>query len=345
MMKWLRYAAFVLAAAFLVLTLVNANWLAAEPKGSVKLIAQGGFPQFVPNEAALDGECSATAIEEPFHPYVENTVEGARRAFRWSTPMVEVDIAPTKDGEIALFRDEDLSCRTDGEGRVADRTMEELKALDIAHGYSADGGESFPLRGTATGKMPTLGELLMTLRGRERVLYDLGAGGAERAEVLAAKLEELGRNPVAKRDAFTGTPEAIARIRELYPDAWAWNEAAARECTADYRLIGWSGYLPQSCRGGTMLIDLDSQFTLWGWPNRLIARMEEHGGEIIVTGPGGNGFSLPEQYGEVPSTFNGYILLADAYAMTPALHSRYDNRTQEEIDASWDAMERRRNAQ
>ena len=94
-----------------------------------------------------------------------------------------------------------------------------------------------------------------------------------------------------------------------------------------------------------MLIDLDSQFTLWGWPNRLIARMEEHGGEIIVTGPGGNGFSLPEQYGEVPSTFNGYILLADAYAMTPALHSRYDNRTQEEIDASWDAMERRRNAQ
>ena len=36
----------------------------------------------------------------------------------------------------------------------------ELEALDIGHGYTADGGATFPFRGKAVGEMPTLGEAL-----------------------------------------------------------------------------------------------------------------------------------------------------------------------------------------
>lgn len=42
MNRWLYYLGLTLAAAFLALTVLNASWLAPEPRGSVKLISQRG---------------------------------------------------------------------------------------------------------------------------------------------------------------------------------------------------------------------------------------------------------------------------------------------------------------
>lgn len=350
MKKYLRYAAFALAVAFLVLTVTNASWMAAEPKGAVKLVAHRGLAQIVPRDGVDEEGCTAAQIEEPYHPYLENTVEGAVRAFKLGTQMVEVDIAPTADGEIVLFGDRALDCRTDGTGPVSEKTLEELKALDIGYGYTADGGETFPFRGKGVGKMPEIGELLGRLKHRERLMFNFSSSDPAEADLLAEKLAEAGRDPVKKRDAFYGEPQAVARIREIYPDAWAWSREEAEQCSRDYILYGWSSYLPQSCRGRTMIIPLDNQFAFWGWPNRLVSRMEEHGGEIIVTAPYESGqpiagITLPEQFGEVPASFNGYLWVDDAFALTPALYPSRDTRNQEEIDAAWEAMKQRRAAQ
>ena len=350
MKRHLRIVAMILAVAFLGLTLLNASWLAPEPKGAVKLVAHRGLAQVFDREGVERDTCTATRIEAPYHSYLENTVEGTLRAFKIGTQMVEVDIAPTADGEIALFHDWELDCRTDGSGPVRDKTLAELKALDIGYGYTADGGETYPLRGKGVGKLPALEELLTPLQHRERLMYNFKSGDPSEADLLAAKLEGAGRDPVAKRDSFYGHPDIIVRVRELYPDAWAWSPAEARECSEDYVAFGWTGYLPQSCRGGTMVIPLNYQWAFWGWPNRLIARMEEHGGEIIVTGPYESGqpsagITLPEHFGEVPASFNGYLWVEDAFALTPALYPSRDTRDQEEIDAAWEAMKVRRAAQ
>ena len=77
--------------------------------------------------------------------------------------------------------------------------------------------------------------------------------------------------------------------------------------------------------------------------------MEAAGVEIIIEGPGEPlgeselaGIALPEQLTQIPSSFNGYVWTDDAFNTLPALIPRFDNRTQEEIDSSQAALERRR---
>ena len=99
-----------------------------------------------------------------------------------------------------------------------------------------------------------------------------------------------------------------------------------------------------------MVIPLNYQWAFWGWPNRLIERVEEHGGRVIVTGPYDSdepavGLTLPEQLGEIPSSFNGYIWVEDAFTVIPARVPRLDNRNQTQIDAAEAALEKRRAAQ
>jgi len=114
-------------------------------------------------------------------------------------------------------------------------------------------------------------------------------------------------------------------------------------------MLGWSGYLPESCRGKTLLVPLNYQWAFWGWPNRLIARMEAYGGHVIVIGPVGEnmprGLTLPEQLTEIPESFNGYVWVEDGFNLGPALNPSRDNRSQEEIDAGQAALERRRAGQ
>lgn len=340
----------VLALILLALTFLNASWLAPDPEGAPKLIAHRGLAQDFDRTGITRDTCTASRVEQPFHDYLENTVRGVLRADRLGAAMVEVDIAPTADGELVLFHDWTLDCRTDGEGEVRDATLDELKALDIGYGYTADNGQTYPLRGTAAGAMPELEELLAQLPRSARLMYNFKSGDAEEADLLVAKLRAAGRDPVISRDAFYGHEAPVARIRQRYPAVWAWSPSSARRCSRDYILYGWSGYTPESCQGGTMVIPLNYQWAFWGWPNRLIARMEAVQGQIIITGPyesgtPNTGLVLPEQLEYIPASFNGYVWIEDGFTILPALYPSQDNRKQAEIAAANAALERRRAAQ
>ena len=349
MKKYALWGGMAFAVLILILSVTNASWLAPQPKGAPKLIAHRGIAQLYDHEGVGRDTCTATRIEAPNHGYLENTIAGIKRAQKLGAWMVEVDIAPTKDDEIVVFHDWTLDCRTDGTGEVREATLAELKALDIGYGYTADGGETYPFRGKFVGAMPRIEELVRAQRVRDRLMFNFKSGDAEEADLLAAKLEALGRDPAAKGDAFYGHPDPVNRIRELYPDVWAWSPREARQCSQDYVTFGWTGFLPESCRGKTMIVPLNYQWAFWGWPNRLIARMEEYGGEVIVIGPyegdAATGLTLPEQLTEIPNSFNGYVWVEDGFTAMPALFPSFDDRRQEEIDAAQAALERRRAAQ
>ena len=83
-----------------------------------------------------------------------------RAGFAAGADIVELDVHPTTDGEFAVFHDWTLDCRTDGQGVTREHSMAYLKKLDIGHGYTADGGKTFPFRGKGIGLMPTLAEVL-----------------------------------------------------------------------------------------------------------------------------------------------------------------------------------------
>lgn len=342
---WLKRIALVFALALLALSFLNASWLAPTPQGRPKLIAHRGAHQLFDHRGIDDQTCTATRIEPPLHDYLENTLGGLYTANRLGADMAEIDIAPTADGKIVLFHDWTLDCRTNGKGEVRSKTLAELKALDAGYGYTADGGQTFPFRGKSIGSIPAL-EQALDLNPPLSLLFHLKSRDAAEADQLAAALKAAGRDVVARGDGFMGDPALVARLTAQFPKAWAWSKDSARACTEAYVKWGWLGITPEACRNGTLVIPLDRQWAFAGWPNRLIARMEAVGARVVVVGPqdgpGGTGLDLPEQLGEVPSSFNGYIWVEDIWTIGPALRPVFNKRNAREEAELVKALEARR---
>ena len=140
-----RIALWLFAVFIAWLTLGNASWLAPSPAGKPKLIAHRGVYHLYDKRAAVGRDtCTAAFAYPPEHEVFENTPESMRWAVGLGANMVEIDVAPTRDGKMVLFHDWTVDCRTDGQGDTRDLTLAELKTLDIGYGYTADGGKTFP---------------------------------------------------------------------------------------------------------------------------------------------------------------------------------------------------------
>jgi glycerophosphoryl diester phosphodiesterase len=345
---WLKWAAFGLAVILLLLTLINASWLASAPPGGVKLIAHRAVAQQFSREGVERDTCTASRIEPPAHDYLENTARSIDAARRMGADMIEIDIAPTADGRIAIFHDWTVDCRTEGRGETRDLTMAQLKSLDPGYGYTADGGKTYPLRGRQKGGIPSLEEALAAA-GSAPILYNFKSNNPREADQLAAALEAAYRKVDRRRDAFYGADGPVKRIRQLYPKAWAFSMDEAKKCTKDYVLKGWTGIVPESCRNGTIMVPINYQWGFWGWPNRLQQRMAKAGARVIVIGPydegtAGTGLTLPEQLGKIPDSFKGYVWVEDIWTVGPALRPSRDMRTEAQQAAAEAALKRRREA-
>lgn len=89
----------------------------------------------------------------------ENTLVAFRSAVEeWGADMLELDVRLSKDGEVMVIHDATVDRTTDGSGRVADFTREELQTLDAGYAFADVAGEhSFRGRGVT---IPTLEDLL-----------------------------------------------------------------------------------------------------------------------------------------------------------------------------------------
>ena len=164
----------------------------------------------------------------PSHEYLENTINSMRAGFAAGADIVELDVHPTTDGEFAVFHDWTLDCRTDGQGVTREHSMADLKKLDIGHGYTADGGKTFPFRGKGIGLMPTLGEVLAAFP-QARLLINVKSRDPSEGEKLAAVLNKLpaerraqimvygGDEPSKSCAAYAGYPDDFARGHQELP--------------------------------------------------------------------------------------------------------------------------------
>ncbi len=87
----------------------------------------------------------------------ENTIAAFEGAVALGYRYIETDLRMTKDGAIVCFHDERLERTTDGRGRVADLTLDELRRLDAGHRFRSGGAHPFRGRGLV---VPTLDEAL-----------------------------------------------------------------------------------------------------------------------------------------------------------------------------------------
>ena len=297
------------------LSLINASWIAPDPKGQLVLVARRGLgPQFTP-DAAVDGGCTASRIAPPGdHLFIENSLPSLYKAMRLGAGALEVDVQRTRDGQVVLFRDETLECRTNGRGRVRDHDLAALKALDIGFGYTADGGKTYPLRGRGIGGMPTVEEALREVRTSRFVFRFVGRDPAD-ADALVAAFARAEMKIDPARYSFTGDPTVAARVKALVPGAWTYGKAELEGCLSDYMRVGWTSFVPAACRNTTVAIPVDKQWAIWGWPNRFLARMADAGSKVMVLGPERRGevtgLETVEQIDDVPRDFRGYLWIED----------------------------------
>jgi glycerophosphoryl diester phosphodiesterase len=229
-------------------------------------------------------------------------------AFEAGADIVELDIHVSADGVAAMFHDARLECRTDGHGTPEEHTFESLRRLDVGYGYTADGGRSYPLRGSGIGLMPSLDEVLSTFAGRVLLLH-MKSNREHDGEVVAARLERLPREERARIVVYGGA-RPTTRIAALLPDVRTFNVASVKSCLARYLALGWSGFMPAACRHTVLAAPIDRVGWLWGWPRRFQVRLHAVGSDMILLGRSGGpagGVDDPSDRELVPDDFDGWV--------------------------------------
>jgi glycerophosphoryl diester phosphodiesterase len=312
-----RIALLAVAVALAGLSVLNASWLASKPAGALTVVAHRGVAQ---GEALAPADgCGARYMRASGHNFIENTIFSMHSAVRFGARALMLDVRSSADGRAMIFRDPDLSCRTDGSGRIAERPFAYLRGLDVGHGYTADGGRTFPLRGRGVGGMPAAEEVLRAFPAR-MLIFTLSE--PRDADALVAAFARA-RVPIEERHGFAGPPAALDRMRTLTQGGWLIDPRAGDACLSGYRAWGWLGRVPESCRGAALVLPRRGEWTMWGWPYRFFGRMSDAGARLLIAGdsPGGRLAGLTEapQLGDVPRDYRGLLLIEDMHDVGRAL--------------------------
>ena len=91
------------------------------------------------------------------HDAPQNTLAAFRLAVEMGADGVELDVQASKDGEAVVIHNFTVDATTDGQGRVADKTLAELKELDAGAWFDA-----VPTKLAFAGqRIPTLQEVIV----------------------------------------------------------------------------------------------------------------------------------------------------------------------------------------
>ncbi|HEY65771.1 MAG TPA: glycerophosphodiester phosphodiesterase [Caldilineae bacterium] len=123
----------------------------------------------------------------------ENTLKGFRYAIDLGVDYVECDVHLTRDGHLVVIHDETVDRTTNGTGRVRDLDLAAIRSLDAGEGE----------------RIPTLDEVLDTIRGRTKLLCELKGEGVEDAAVDAVLARDMAADVI-----FTSFHmDRIARVK------------------------------------------------------------------------------------------------------------------------------------
>lgn len=128
----------------------------------------------------------------------ENSVVAYKHASEKGYP-IEIDLYCTKDGRLVSFHDDTLKRMTGEEGFVYDKTLAELKALDIGNGE----------------KIPTFEEVLEIAKEKSPLLIEIKNQPC--VDVVERVLEQL-KNYDGEFAIQSFNPLYIKKVKKLAPD-------------------------------------------------------------------------------------------------------------------------------
>ncbi|NLN18800.1 MAG: glycerophosphodiester phosphodiesterase [Firmicutes bacterium] len=141
--------------------------------------------------------------------YPENTLRAFREALVLDVDTVEFDVRLTKDNELVLIHDPTVDRTTNGQGRVEEMTLAEIKELDAGSWMSPEfTGE----------RIPTLAEALDLLGGRVRLNIHLKPLAATGAILVERVIEELKQRRLFDQCFIACDEETLVLAKEICPE-------------------------------------------------------------------------------------------------------------------------------
>lgn len=168
----------------------------------------------------------------------ENTVDGFEYALGLGINHFELDVLLTKDLELVVIHDDTVDRTTNGTGKVAEMTLEEIQSLD-ARSVHVDWPN--PVR------VPTLAEVLDVVDHVPFLLIEIKRDTLERMELAVTKAVALIRETGMDATAFliSGVVEALELAQRIAPDikrgytcAWDKDENIMDAERLDVSLVG-----------------------------------------------------------------------------------------------------------
>lgn len=291
------------------LWLLNTNLFTAVPVDQApRLLSHRGVHQTNGGSPRGNDSCTANPLAPITHGFIENTIPSMQAAERAGAEVIELDVHLTPDNVFAVFHDWTVDCRTDGTGQTNQIAFADLQKLDLGYGYSDD-GVTFPLRGQGIGMMPSLADVFAADIGAAYLVNFKSKNAAEGTQF--AKMLDDPANAAQVFGVYGGaipTQMALDKVMGLR----GFDRGSLKACLLRYFALGWSGYVPDTCRDTLVAVPMDYAPYFWGWPHRFTARMQNAGSDVILWGPyDGTGFSSgvddANTWVRVPRGFDGYV--------------------------------------
>ena len=249
---------------------------------SFQLISHRGVHQTFPLDNLQNDTCTAKIIDPPAHNFLENTIDSISEAFKHGADIVEIDIHPTTDNQLAVFHDWTIDCRTNGKGITHEQSMTSLKKLDLGYGYTADGGKTYPFRGKAIGLMPTLTEVLQTFPDRKLAINQKDKF-TKTVQLVAQTLKEYPRSQrqniyfLSGEEQFSLLQKEIPEVRQTLPSR---NDIKA--CSLNYLGMVFSGKISESCNRTAFAMPARYLKYIPGWPSLFLSQARQVNLKVYV---------------------------------------------------------------
>lgn len=140
----------------------------------------------------------------------QNSLPAVEKAIEYGYDGCEFDIHTTKDGKWVVIHDDTVDAMTDGEGRVEDFTLEEIRRLKLDSGHGIEGYKNL--------QVPTLEEVLELIAESEITpVIEIKKCDVKYLPDFKEMLEIYGLSERAEIISFTR--EYLEAYRELDPDS------------------------------------------------------------------------------------------------------------------------------
>ena len=145
--------------------------------------------------------------------YPGNTLLYLEKMVELGVDALEIDLALTADGYLVLIHDTEVDRTTEAQGAVASMTLEELRALNMAHHWTPD-GQSFPYRDAPLGVV-TIDEVFAALPNTPLII-ELKNDDPRAAQALCRSVRAAGSEGRVVVSSFFGG--VIGHFRQLCPE-------------------------------------------------------------------------------------------------------------------------------